>query len=195
MVGKDCVDHILVVDVMGKVYVHLVGVGVGVLGRVYAREVLVFKEYRVVCWGKRGEGEGALQVLAGRGVVHVDWIGLEDVGAVGRSWIDVLVDLSGIEWRVVVIAYGDGDGVGGRWLEAPASAHQVLREGCLSVGVKVKASSSGAAAEDPAAAASAARSSGGGVVVAIVSGRHNCSSGVGVSRRFKFVYNMNRSAM
>ena len=39
----------LVVDVVGQVYVDLVGTGVGVLGRVYAREVLVFEEYRAVC--------------------------------------------------------------------------------------------------------------------------------------------------
>jgi hypothetical protein len=39
----------LVVDATGKVYVDLVGTGVGVLGRVYAREVLVFEEYWAVC--------------------------------------------------------------------------------------------------------------------------------------------------
>ncbi len=85
----------------------------------YAREVLVFEEYRAVCRGKRDEGEGALHVLAGRGLVEVDWIGLENVDAVGCGGVDVLVDLSGIEWRVVVVADGDGDVVGGRWLEAP----------------------------------------------------------------------------
>jgi hypothetical protein len=195
LVGKDCVERILVVDVMGKVYVDLVGAGVGVPGRVYARQVLVFKEYRAVCRGKRGQGEGALHVLAGRGVVEVDRIGLEDVDAVGCGGVDVLVDLSSIEWRVVVFADGDGDGVGGRWLETPSSAHQVMREGCLSVEVKVEASSSGAASEGPAAAASASRSSGVGVVVVVVGGRNNCGCGGDVSRRFELVYSLSRVAM
>ena len=120
-------------------------------------------------------------------MVEVDRVGLKDVDAVGCSWVDVLVDLAGIERCVVVVADGDGDGVGGRWLEAPSSAHHVLREGCLSVEVEVEASSSGAAAEGPAAAASAARSSGVGVVVAIVGGRHCCGSVRDVSRGFEFV--------
>ena len=60
LVGEDSVDRSLVVDVVGKVYVDFVGAGVGVLGRVYAREVLVFEEYRVVRRGQRGEGEEAL---------------------------------------------------------------------------------------------------------------------------------------
>ena len=42
-------ERMLVVDVVGQVYVDLVGTGVGVLGRVYACEVLVFEEYRAVC--------------------------------------------------------------------------------------------------------------------------------------------------
>ena len=78
---------------------------------------------------------------------------------------------------------------------AGASAHQVLREGCLSGKFKVEASSSGAASEGPAAAASAARSSGVGVVVALVGGRYNCGCGGDVSRSFEYVYSLSRVAM
>ena len=120
-------------------------------------------------------------------MVEVDRVGPEDVDTVGCGGVDVLVYLASIEWHAVVVADGDGDGVGGRWLEAPSSAHQVLREGCLSVEIKVEASSSGAAAEGQAAAASAARSTGVGVVVVIVGGRHE--------RRFRFVYSLSKSAM
>ena len=60
LVGEDRVDCSFVVDVMREVYVDLLGADVGVLGRVYAREVLVFEKYRAVCRGQRGEGEGAL---------------------------------------------------------------------------------------------------------------------------------------
>ena len=42
LVSENCVDLMLVV--MGKVYVDLEGTGVGVLGRVYAREVLAFEK-------------------------------------------------------------------------------------------------------------------------------------------------------
>ena len=63
-----------------------------------------------------------MQVLAGRGVVEVDRIGLEDVDAVGCCGVDVLVDLSGIKWRVVVVANGDGDGIGGRCIGASGVA-------------------------------------------------------------------------
>ena len=43
LVGEDCVDRSLVVDVARKAYVDIVGADVGVLGRVYTREVLVFE--------------------------------------------------------------------------------------------------------------------------------------------------------
>ena len=128
-------------------------------------------------------------------MVEEDRVCFEDIGAVGCGGVYVLFDLAGIEWCVVVVADGDGDGIGGRCLEAPSSAHQVLREGCLSVGVKVEASSSGAAAEDPAAAASAARISGVRALVAVVGGRHNCGCGGDVSRRFEFVYGSRGVAM
>jgi hypothetical protein len=71
----------------------------------------------------------------------------------------------------------------------------VLGEGRLSVEVEVEASSSSAATNDPDAAASAARGSSVGVGIAIVGGRHNCGSGVDVSRGFEFVYSLSRRAM
>ncbi len=57
-------------------------------------------------------------------------------------------------------------------MEAPSTAHKVLRECCLGVEVEVESSSSGAASVAPAAAASAAGCSGVVVIVAIVGGRH-----------------------
>ena len=83
----------------------------------------------------------------------------------GRRGVNFLVDLSGIERRVMVVADGDGYGVGGRRLEAPSPAHKVLREGCLCVEIDAESSSSGAASVGPAAAASAARSSGVGLLL------------------------------
>ncbi len=44
-------DRSLVVNVVGEVYVDFVGADVGILSRVYAREVLVLEEGRVVCRG------------------------------------------------------------------------------------------------------------------------------------------------
>ena len=107
-------------------------------------------------------------------MVEVDRVRLHDVGAVGRSRVDFLVDLSGVEWCVMEVADGDGYGVCGRRLEAPSPAHEVLREGCLCVEMEMESSSSGAASVGPAAAASAARRSGVEVIIAIVSGRHVC---------------------
>ena len=107
-------------------------------------------------------------------MVEVDRVGLKDVDAVGCSWVDVLVDLVGIERCVVVVADGDGDGVGGRWLEAPSPAHQMLREGCLCVEAEMEFSASDAASVGPAVAASAAGSSGVVVIIAVVGGRHSC---------------------
>ena len=69
-----------------------------------------------MCRGERSEGERDVQVLAGRRVVEVDGFGLEDVGAVGCRGVDVLVDFACVEWCVVVIADGEGDGVCSRRL-------------------------------------------------------------------------------
>ena len=44
LVGEDREDRSLVVDVVREVYVDLVGADVGILGRVYAREVPVLEE-------------------------------------------------------------------------------------------------------------------------------------------------------
>ncbi len=112
--------------------------------------------------------------MARCGVVEVNRVRIQDVGAVGRSRVNFLVNLSGVERCVMVVADGDGYGVGGRRLEAPSPAHKVLREGCLCVGIEVESSSSSATSVGSAAAASAARRSGVGVIVAVVSGRHNC---------------------
>jgi hypothetical protein len=60
LVGEDREDRSLVVNVMGEVYVDLVGCDVGILGRVYSSKVLVLEEYRAMCRGQRVEGEGAL---------------------------------------------------------------------------------------------------------------------------------------
>ena len=60
-------------------------------------------------------------------MVEVNGISLEDVGAVGCCRIDVLVDFAGVEWCVVVVAYGEGNGVGSWWLKACPPTHQVLR--------------------------------------------------------------------
>ena len=49
-------------------------------------------------------------------MVEVDGVGFEDVATVGCRGLDVLVDLTGVEWRVVVIADGEGDDVGSRRL-------------------------------------------------------------------------------
>ena len=54
-----------------------------------------------MCRRQRGEGERALQVLAGRRVVEVDGVGVEDVVAVGCRRVDVLSifrALSGASW-------------------------------------------------------------------------------------------------
>ncbi len=60
LVGEDRVDRSHVVDVVRKIYVELVGADVGVLGRMYTHEVLVFEKDRVVCRRQRGESERAL---------------------------------------------------------------------------------------------------------------------------------------
>ena len=49
-------------------------------------------------------------------MVEVDGVGLNDVGAVCCSGVDVLVDLAGIQRCVVVVADGKGNDVGSWWL-------------------------------------------------------------------------------
>ncbi len=93
----------------------------------------------------------------------------------------------------MVVADGEGNGVGSLWLGAHSTAHHVLREGMLSVGTEVEASAAGAAAKYRAIAASPAIRSGVKVGVAIFGGRHYVVSVGGMSRRFlRFMYCMCR---
>jgi len=65
---------------------------------------------------KRGKGEKTLQVMAGRRVVEVDRVCINNVVAVGCRGVDVPVDFAGVEGGVMVVADGEGDGVRGRRL-------------------------------------------------------------------------------
>ena len=116
LVGEDREDSGLVVDVVGEIYVDRVCADVGVFVRVYSREVLVLDEDRAVCRRHRGEGERALQVLAGQRMVEVDGVSLGNAVAVGCRGVDVLVNFAGVEWCVVVNADREGDVVSSRWL-------------------------------------------------------------------------------
>ena len=109
LVGEDQVDGGLMVCVVGEVHVECVGADILILCRVHSCEVLVLDEYRAMCRRQWGEGEWALKVLAGRGVVEVDGVSVEDVGAVGCCGIDVLVVFAGVERGIVVVADGEGD--------------------------------------------------------------------------------------
>ena len=40
-------------------------------------------------------------------MVEVNGLGFEDVGAAGCSRVDVLVEFPGVEWGVVIVAYGE----------------------------------------------------------------------------------------
>jgi hypothetical protein len=69
-----------------------------------------------VCRGQRGESKRTLKVLTGRGKVEVYGVSLENVVAVGCRGVDIFVEFAGVERSVMVIANGEGDGVGGRRL-------------------------------------------------------------------------------
>ncbi len=71
-----------IVHVVREVQKDGVGADVWILGRVDSREVLVFDEDGTVCREQRSEGEGALRVLTSRGMVEVNGVGLENIGAV-----------------------------------------------------------------------------------------------------------------
>ena len=43
-------------------------------------------------------------------------VGLQNVVAIGCRGVDVFVRLAGVKWCVVVIADGEGNDVGSRWL-------------------------------------------------------------------------------
>ena len=116
LVGRDLKDGGVVVVVVGEIHVDRVCADVWVFGRVYSREVLVLDEDRAMCQGHRGEGERALPILAGRRVVEVDGVSVENVVAVSCREVDVFVDFADVEWGVVVIADGKGDDVSSSWL-------------------------------------------------------------------------------
>ena len=116
LVVEDREDRGLVVDVVWEVHVDCVGADVGVLCRVDTREVLDLEEERDVCRGQRGESERALQVLARRRMVEVYGVGLKNFVAVGCRGVDTFVDFAGAERCVMIIANGEGGGVGSRRL-------------------------------------------------------------------------------
>ena len=86
----------------------------------------------------------------------------------------------------MVVADGEGDGVGSRKVKAASSAHQMLCEGHLGVKVEVKSTSTAAPTEGSAAAPPARRHDV-RVVVAVVGCRHDVVSIGVMSRRFEFV--------
>jgi hypothetical protein len=49
-------------------------------------------------------------------MVEVDGVGLQNVAAIGCSGVDVFVDLAGVKRCVVVVADGEGNDIGSRWL-------------------------------------------------------------------------------
>jgi hypothetical protein len=79
----------------------------------YSREVMVLDEYRAMCRGQRGKGEWTLKVLAGRRMVEVDGLCVEDVVTVGCHGVYVLVEFAGVEGGVVIVPDGEGDNVRG----------------------------------------------------------------------------------
>ena len=56
-------------------------------------------------------------------MVEVDRVGVEDVVAGRCQGVNILVVFAGVKRGVVVVADGEGDGVGGSRLESSASAH------------------------------------------------------------------------
>ncbi len=119
-------------------------------------------------------------------MVEVDGVNLENVAAVGCHGVDFFVNFAGVERCVVVVADGEGDGVGSRRLKAASSAHQMLCEGHFGVKVEVKSTSSAAPTEGSAAVPPARRRDV-IVVVAVVGYRHDVVSIGVMSRRFEFV--------
>ena len=59
-------------------------------------------------------------------MVKVDGVSLEDVVAIHCSRVNILVESTGVERGVVIVADGEGYGIRGRWQEAAALAHKVL---------------------------------------------------------------------
>ena len=94
----------------------MVGADIGVLSRVGTRYILVVDEGRDVCRVQRGESERTLQILTGRRMIKVYGVGLENAVAVGCHGVDIFVEFARVERCVMVIANGEGDGVGSRRL-------------------------------------------------------------------------------
>ena len=63
LVFENQVNGLLVIDFVGEVHEDGVGADVGVFGRVYACEVLVFDEYWAVCRRQWGQSEWTLDVV------------------------------------------------------------------------------------------------------------------------------------
>jgi hypothetical protein len=94
---------------------------------------------------------------------------MQDIVSVGGRWVYVPVEFLGIEWGVVEVSNGKGEGVGRGRHEAVASSHKVLGEGHMSVEAEVEAHAPGSAMRD-AASSPASVSSGvviGGAVVVV----------------------------
>jgi hypothetical protein len=49
-------------------------------------------------------------------MVEVDEVGLQNVVAIGCSGVDVFVNLAGFKLCVVVVADGEGNDIGSRWM-------------------------------------------------------------------------------
>ncbi len=94
----------------------------------------------------------ALEVLTGRGVMHVNGVCVEDVVAVHCGRVNVLVETVGIERGVVNVADCKGYGVCGRGQEAATPAQKVLSECYLCSETEVEASAPVPAAKVHAAA-------------------------------------------
>ena len=102
-----------------------------------------------------------------RFVVEVDGVCFEDVVAIYRSGVDVLVEFAGVEWGVVEVVDGEATAIWRMWpVVEGASAHKVLSEGHLCVEAKAEAAVPVSATRGPTtASAPEARGVGVGVVV------------------------------
>ena len=69
-----------------------------------------------LCRRHRGESERALHILAGRGMVEIDEVRVENVVAIGCRGVDVFVNIAGVELGVMIVADGEEDDIGSRWL-------------------------------------------------------------------------------
>ena len=81
LVCEDRSNRSLVVDIARQVHEDGVGSDIGILGRMNPREILFLDEDFATCRRQRSEGEKALKVLTGRGMVEVDGDILENVVA------------------------------------------------------------------------------------------------------------------